>query len=49
MALPEEPLKAEQTSRRAALGWRARDYVYAGWRQLAVLGAGREPGAVAHG
>ncbi len=43
MALPEEPSKAEEPSLPAALGWMARDYAYAGWRQLAVFGARREP------
>jgi pimeloyl-ACP methyl ester carboxylesterase len=43
LALPEEPSKAEKLGIPAALGWMARDYSYAGWHQLAVFGAGREP------
>lgn len=42
---PDEPLKAEQMNTLSALGWWALDYVYAGWRQLAVLGAFRSPAA----
>lgn len=45
MALPDAPSKAGKLSLPAALGWMARDYTYAGWRQLAVFGAGREPAA----
>ena len=43
MAPAEEPAKAERVRLPAALGWMARDYAYAGWHQLAVFGAGREP------
>ncbi len=42
---PHEPLKAEQMNWLSAAGWWALDYVYAGWRQLAVLGARRLPAA----
>ena len=45
MAQPEEPLKSEQMNTLSALGWWALDYAYAGWRQLAVLGARRIPSA----
>ena len=45
MAQPEEPLKSEQMNTLSALGWWALDYAYAGWRQLAVLGARRLPSA----
>ena len=45
---PEEPLKSEQMNTLSALGWWALDYAYAGWRQLAVLGARRLPSALAH-
>ncbi|GAA4369079.1 alpha/beta hydrolase [Agromyces bauzanensis] len=43
VAMPEEPLKAARMGALRAAGWWARDYVYAGMRQLAVFGARREP------
>ncbi len=45
MVQPDEPLKSEQMNTLSALGWWALDYAYAGWRQLAVLGARRLPSA----
>ncbi|HEX6366348.1 MAG TPA: alpha/beta fold hydrolase [Agromyces sp.] len=41
VAQPSEPLKAERMNRLDALGWMARDYAYAGLRQLAVFVDGR--------
>ncbi len=38
---PAEPLKAVQMNRLSALGWWARDYAYAGARQLAIVVEGR--------
>lgn len=43
MPQPDEPSKAERISAPAALGSMVRDYAYAGWQQLAVFGARREP------
>ncbi|WP_235507973.1 triacylglycerol lipase [Agromyces sp. Soil535] len=40
-----EPLTSEQMGVLSALGWWARDYAYAAWRQLAFLGAYRSPAA----
>jgi pimeloyl-ACP methyl ester carboxylesterase len=45
VAMPDEPMKAERMNWLSAAGWWVVDYAYAGWRQLAVLGARRLPAA----